>query len=981
MEKPELITDLELVMSAFFERVEIRDIKQRQNLFRSQYSIDDSNNIIALTFLLNANLKQYSTRIGELLKKYSETLKHNLIYLELSFFYANNIDFLEKLKNLRYLKMFECSAGNISTISNLENLSELEIVNCKIYDISSIGKLLKLTYINITRNLVCDISPINNLQNLRYLNLTKNKISKIPLLNNLNNLLELYLSSNEIEDITNLASLKNLRTLEIRSNKIKNITSLKGLVKLENLMLDKNLIEDISCINNLKNLNVLDLRFNKIKQLPNWIGHFSRLFILWVHDRSLKSLNLYGNPLESPPIEIIKGGREAVNEWFTQQNKYGREKVYEAKVVIVGEPGAGKTSLVKKILDEKYPIPRKTKEKSTLGVEVQTIIKFVHPDKIPIETNFWDFGGQAIQYTLHQYFISPESLYVLVSDYREEKSRFNYWLQTINMLGSNQSQVIIVLNKFRDVTSVVDFDITPYKRDFPKLDIHAIEVDLSQNDIRWYNLKKLITERLCKLPVVGQEGIKIWNIIRNTIEGVNKDYIDLDEFMKLAFNKGMDNEDDVIFMLEYFHKIGIVIFFKDDPSLRREVFINPNWITRAIYDVLSDKNSEHINGQFDKKWLFNYWKNKGYNFNEQGMLLNLMQKNKLDLCYPLPDSENKFIVPILLPVKEPKYSWDKKRNIHLRYMYDQFMPEGIVSQLIVKVHEYIAIKDQTQFVWNKGVLLEREDTQAEIIEHTNGREIHIRLQGPYTRELRGIIYDNLKKIIDRYPEKPIIEFPCICSTCRELDEPYFFKHTNILDRIRKGNKNAGECENSYEVIKIAELYDGEVMKDFVLDGIDTIYGMIKGLKFEQKKANEKLYDELKIHESKSEKRNNTLIEIINTQYNCLITILFENNSKLDKTEIDIKKLENLIQIIEMKDESTILIVVDEIIDQIDNSIKLHEAIIDEKLQDIYQNLKKSNNPKTKLKLSIPFLNVLGIQIEKEVYVKNFFEGVWDRINR
>ena len=34
MEKPELITDLELVMSAFFERVEIRDIKQRLRYFK-----------------------------------------------------------------------------------------------------------------------------------------------------------------------------------------------------------------------------------------------------------------------------------------------------------------------------------------------------------------------------------------------------------------------------------------------------------------------------------------------------------------------------------------------------------------------------------------------------------------------------------------------------------------------------------------------------------------------------------------------------------------------------------------------------------------------------------------------------------------------------------------------------------------------------------------------------------------------------------
>src|SRR5690606_20263662 len=96
--------------------------------------------------------------------------------------------------------------------------------------------------------------------------------------------------------------------------------------------------------------------------------------------------------------------------------KYGTEPLQEAKLLIVGEPRHGKSSLRKKLLDPNYKIPDKTLAE-TLGVEIYPNYKVPIPDtQEQVNVNIWDFGGQEKQYYLHQYFLKKNAVYVLVSD-------------------------------------------------------------------------------------------------------------------------------------------------------------------------------------------------------------------------------------------------------------------------------------------------------------------------------------------------------------------------------------------------------------------------------------------------------------------------------------------------------------------------------------------------------------------------------------
>ena len=63
----------------------------------------------------------------------------------------------------------------------------------------------------------------------------------------------------------------------------------------------------------------------------------------------------------------------------------------------------------------------------------------------------WDFGGQEIMHSTHQFFLTQRSLYLLVLNGRQghEDADAEYWLNLIDSFGED-SPVIVVLNKIKE---------------------------------------------------------------------------------------------------------------------------------------------------------------------------------------------------------------------------------------------------------------------------------------------------------------------------------------------------------------------------------------------------------------------------------------------------------------------------------------------------------------------------------------------------
>ena len=254
------------------------------------------------------------------------------------------------------------------------------------------------------------------LSNLTGLVLDDNQLTSLPeSIGQLANLTELYLSGNQFTSLPeSIAQLKNLMVLDLSSNQL---TSLP------------------ESIGQLTNLTDLILSNNELTSLPETITQLTKL----------KKLNLRGNKLESPPQEVADKGMEAIREYIRQVKDQGQEKLYEAKLLILGEGGAGKTTLASKIRNSNYQLKE---EDSTQGVDVIRWAFSIEKDQ-EFKVNVWDFGGQEIYHATHQFFLTRRSLYVLVADNRKEDTDFYYWLNTAELL-SDSSPLLIVNNEKQD---------------------------------------------------------------------------------------------------------------------------------------------------------------------------------------------------------------------------------------------------------------------------------------------------------------------------------------------------------------------------------------------------------------------------------------------------------------------------------------------------------------------------------------------------
>ena len=557
------------------------------------------------------------------------------------------------------------------------------------------------------------------------------------------------------------------------------------LTNLQTLYLNDNQLSSLPAeFGQLTNLQALDLRSNQLSSLPAEFGH--------LHS-SLKKLTLDGNPLESLPPEIRSKDSQAILNFYKQQLEQKTDRLYEAKLLIIGEGGAGKTSLAKKIEDEDYQL--KSDEESTEGIDVIQW-KFRLQDGKEFRVNIWDFGGQEIYHQTHQFFLSKRSLYALVADARRDNTDFYWWMKVAELL-SDKSPILIIKNEKQDRQCEVNE--SQLRGEFINLE-KVLATNLKTNR-GLSEIKKAIQLYINNLPHVGTKLPKSWVEIRSAIEKDSRNYISREGYYKLCETNNLTDRKDMLYLSRFLHDLGVCLHFQDDESgLEDIVILKPEWATNAVYKVLDNQTVRKNLGRFTKEELADIWKDGKYS-DMRNKLLQLMMRFKL--CYPIPNNPGNYIAPQLLDVEEPNYEWDNSNNLILRYEYT-FMPKGIITRFIVETHPFI---EEQKLVWKSGVVLNKDQTRAEVIENYNQREIQIRVSGNRKKELLTVITHELEKIhssFERLQYQTLV--PCNCSECAGSENPYSYDLEDLRKRLTK-NKFQVECGKSYEEVDVRRLID------------------------------------------------------------------------------------------------------------------------------------------------------------------------------
>jgi internalin A len=554
-------------------------------------------------------------------------------------------------------------------VFQLQNLTQLFLFNNQIVEIPDvIAQLQNLTSLSLFNNQIVEIpDAIAQLQNLTKLDLRNNRIVKIPdAIAQLQNLTSLDISCNQIVEIPDvIAQLQNLTKLDLHNNRI---------------------VEIPDTIERLQNLKMLDLSRNQIVKIPDTIENL----------QSLKKLDLRENSLPIPPP--ILGPRELnkypapvteILNYLRQLRQNQGRPLHEAKILLVGQGSVGKTSLKKQLIHNQFA----QNESKTDGLEVEYWP--IEIDENKIRLNVWDFGGQEIYHATHQFFLTKRSLYLLVCNCRisEEENRLEYWLKLIQTFG-DQSPVIIVGNKKDE--QALDINRKALLEKYPN-----IKAILETSCLTGQGIAELyiaIAKEIEQLKEVYNLLPLPYFEVKEQLEVMTEDFISYSHYIGICIDKKIPEEENQEQLIELLHHLGLVLSFHNHPLLQSTNVLNPDWVTKGIYALLSDeilKNQKK--GILSASELTRILDHQRYPEKRHHFLISLMQE--FQLCFKLNESEQ-YLIPGLLPKEEPKNTDLGQNCLEFQYHY-RILPESIISRFIVLNHEKI----HEQTYWRSGVIL------------------------------------------------------------------------------------------------------------------------------------------------------------------------------------------------------------------------------------------------------------------------------------
>jgi internalin A len=812
----------------------------------------------------DAFFKQYAhCAEDKVLEKIWNEKEKEELYLDLSQMKISKLDPLVVLKDLTTLVVFTTDISDLKPLKHLKNLRILWLNKTKVSDLRPLKALTKLHSLYLSETLISDLNPLKSLFNLEVLRVSDTQINDLTPLVNLNKLQEIDISSTKVNNLAPLSSLSKLKKIDVLWTSIKNLHPLSNLLELETLSISFTDVRDLSPLSNLAQLKHLDFSgtlIHDLKPLKNLIqlqelhlaetevsdlnpladlGRLQRLFIYDSQVTNIKPLQgliekkievkwesweegdgiyIQNLSLNNPPVEIAKQGNAAILRYWAEQDRAGSLTLNEARLLIVGQGGAGKTTLRKKIMNIQADLPEP--DMTTRGIDIETL-NFKNTEGSDFGLHIWDFGGQNIQHYAHQFFLSDSVVYALVHSEREQNEHSSYWLSIIELLGKSSPVLIVQNEKYGHSEDLKN--IAAVRERFPNVR-NPIKLDLSKvngaaQDI-FKGLKDEIQHLACHLPHIGKTYLRSFNNVREQLKvlSVEKHSISWADFEGLCGLQGITDRELMRDYARYFHQLGICLWFEEDLDLADYVFLRPKWIIDALFELLYDGETLRKQAVISVKDVRSIWRGNAY----QGMHGNLLRLMKnFEMCYDISTEPPQYIIPQLLPTDRQTHIPEANAT-SVVFQY-RFLPKGFLTRLTCRLHN--RIKDQN--VWNDAVLFEDKEAATVFAKETYAKnEIELIAEGYGKRQLLNEVINTLKDINahSKFANLNVeILVPCPCTICQKVDEPYQFEYDYLKRKLLKG-QNKAECQKSLDDILIKDilrevnLFSFKQIREMVRDG-------------------------------------------------------------------------------------------------------------------------------------------------------------------
>ncbi len=613
-----------------------------------------------------------------------------------------------------------------------------------------------------------------------------------------------------------------LRYLNANNCGLKKIT-IENCPNLQTLFLFGNQIEEITFKGSFPNLELIDLSRNALTRIDLPFEDFPSLKYLYLHQNNLVDLaglsrfflkddfdfNIEKNTnLLKPPVEIASQNKTAVINWF----KATKKTLKEIKILVIGDAEAGKTSICKRLEFDTFD----KHEKQTDGIKIQKLefeklTTFKEQKQIHGLTGyFWDFGGQEIMKSTHQFFLTHRSIYILVLEARNDKSsekQIAKWLESIQSQGG-KSPIIIVINKI-EVNRAFDIDTYNLTKVFPQISgFIKISCETNENlDELKVQLEKCIPDAELFNTEIDERWIEIKNELqqktREAYKLTESDYINICKKYNLTDSKEQHE------CVKFLNDLGIVLHF-DELDLAEYYILDPLWVTTGVYRIITSETAAKQSGMILYENLTEIinvigkgnsenhaYSSISYTPNESRYLIDIMAMFKL--CF---FAENKKIIfiPDLFDKETPATEVEKilSNEDKLEFIYDYpFLHHSVISRLIVEVNGEI------QKFWRTGIIVESKTISATALIRTFADRVLITLVGNKKdkRQYLSHIRFFVEKINEEFNLKPNLLMPLPGLQNKTA------KYDHLIKLERRGDLHYEDLDTD-KVFEISQLLDG-----------------------------------------------------------------------------------------------------------------------------------------------------------------------------
>ncbi len=449
------------------------------------------------------------------------------------------------------------------------------------------------------------------------------------------------------------------------------------------------------------------------------------------------------------PAEIRNKGAAEVGRYLEDLEEQGVERLNEARILILGDKGAGKTCLARRLKDPNAIMT--TDEESTPGVDT-SVWKL---EKENVTVHIWDFAGHTVTHAVHQFFLSERCLYIIVYDGRTEgRNRLEYWLDHMKNYGK-YSKALILVNK-RDAHAV-EVPVNRLKEQYPIIDVCTFSIRDDHEKLE--SFRQEVAEYINNNPLwnklqIPANSYKVKYELEklfNNGDKNGKELIKRNEFEAIA-EKCQVEKEKIDSLLSDLHDLGISLWYKDISGYNTLV-LNPEWISNGVYRIINWANNQRKHclklGEFSQVFENDLAR---YPESQHRFLYELMKK--YELAYE-EKGKDVLIIPRLLhedqPANMPQFQIGE--SLMARYKADQpIMPDSI-SRFIVKHNEEIKKEAKQYLVWRSGVILEKIKGTIALVRETDDRTITVSVKGPNQTEYLSALRETLNGIFEGYKSK------------------------------------------------------------------------------------------------------------------------------------------------------------------------------------------------------------------------------------